>query len=726
MNSLSVFLKDLGAAVKKPKVFIPIIVVLFVPVLYSGMFLTAFWDPYGKMDELPVAVVNEDKGAEMNGTALQVGADLVAELKKSDDFGWKFVSESEAEEGMKDKKYYMSITIPEDFSQKATTVLDENPQPASIIFEPNEGYNFLAAQIGGSAIKELKSKVSAEVTEAYTQTLLDQVEKISGGLGDAGSGAASLNEGAVKLGDGAATLTDKLGELTSGAGKLADGITTLAKGAQSLGQGSKSLQSGAAGLAGGLSQLSAAERQLESGADSVRKGGADLQSGLKASLAGAQSLQSGLTAAKAGGDKLEAGLEQSYGGSAKVTDGAKGLEAGLEQFAAVSPELAASPQFQQLLAASQAVAAGSEQVTEAQQQLLSGSKELQQAHQQLLGGSGQLTAAQQLLLAGAGQLNAGHEQLAAGLKQFGGKLAEASAGGKQLAAGAASLEGGVSSLNAGVNQLSGGVGTLYSGSQQLLSGAGTLKEGMASLTEGSGELASKLSDAARQTSGVKATDAVTQMYAQPIQIQEKIMNEVPNYGTGFAPYFLSLGLFVGALITTLVIPLRGSTVEESSGLNHFVSRTLSFMGMGLIQSLFAILLVLYGLGLKVQNVPLFYLFTFAVSLCFMFIIQAIVTWLDQPGRFVAILLLIFQLTTSAGTFPLELIPSWMKGFNPWLPMTYSVSGYKAVISSGNMTAIWDNIGMLAAFGGVFLLFTLGYFLSHKHARETVQEAVISA
>lgn len=82
MKSLSVFFKDLGAALKNPKVLIPMFVVLFIPVLYSGLFLKAFWDPYGKMNELPVAVVNEDKGAEYEGSQLTAGSDLVEELKK--------------------------------------------------------------------------------------------------------------------------------------------------------------------------------------------------------------------------------------------------------------------------------------------------------------------------------------------------------------------------------------------------------------------------------------------------------------------------------------------------------------------------------------------------------------------------------------------------------------------------------------------------------------------
>ena len=186
---------------------------------------------------------------------------------------------------------------------------------------------------------------------------------------------------------------------------------------------------------------------------------------------------------------------------------------------------------------------------------------------------------------------------------------------------------------------------------------------MSELKEG-GELAGKLNEVADKTGDIKTTDETVTMFAGPVQVEEHKVNEVPNYGTGFAPYFLSLGLFVGALLCTIILPIRSASVPNASGWNRFVSRTLSFAGMGLIQALLASVVMLYGLKLEVQSVPLFYLFSIITSLSFMFLVQMFVTWLDQPGRFVVIVILILQLTTSAGTFPVELIPNWMKALNP--------------------------------------------------------------
>ncbi|WP_410513723.1 YhgE/Pip domain-containing protein [Paenibacillus sp. BR2-3] len=747
MKSLSVFMKDLGAALRDPKVLIPMFVVLFIPVLYSGLFLKAFWDPYGKMNELPVAVVNEDKGASYEGKQLSAGSDLVEELKKTDGFDWNFVTRKQAEAGLKDNTYYMAIVVPQDFSAKATTLLDADPQPAHIIFEPNEGYNFLAGQIGGTAVKDIKAKVSAKVTEAYTESVFDKFAEISSGLGEAGDGATQIADGAGKLDEGAVKLEDNLLLLTDGTGKLLNGVEPLTKGVTDLNTGAAALETGSSTLASGLQQLAAAHEKLQDGVSQTAAGSKRLNEGLQQTAAGAAKLQAGTQEAVDGTAKLQAGsrsvvdgsaklaagLKASADGSVKVTEGAKAVADGLQELAKSNPQLAASPEVQKLLAASAAVAAGSQQLQQSQQQLVQGADQLHAGSQQLdggvtrlLGGAQQLNAGsaellegQRQLAGGASALEEGGSRLTAGMAQFGAKLSEAAAGGSKLADGGRALEAGTSKLLSGVEQLGSGISSVADGSKKLANGAGELKDGMDELKSGSSELATKLGEAAGQTSAVNKSDAMMQMFAQPVEIEEHKINEVPNYGTGFAPYFLSLGLFVGALISTLVVPTRESEVIGASRFNRFISRTLSFSMMSLLQSLLAAIVLLYGLGLHVQNAALFYAFTFITSLAFMWVIQAIVTWLDQPGRFVVIVILIFQLTTSAGTFPLELIPDWMKFFNPLLPMTYSVRGFKAVISTGDYNAMWGDAGMLTIYGVAFLALTFSYFMTRDRDSEAV-------
>ncbi|WP_068615125.1 YhgE/Pip family protein [Paenibacillus tuaregi] len=738
MKTLSVFFKDMRSGIKKPMTLISFIAVIFVPILYCGMYLTAFWDPYGHLDELPVAVVNQDKGAEYEGKSLHIGNDLMDELKKNKDFKWDFVTEQEAEKGIDENRYYMKITIPANFSSQATTLMNDHPEPADLIYEPNGNYNFVAGQIGNSAVKDLKAKISAKVTEAYTNSLFDKVTEISSGLKEAGDGAGDIHTGAGKLKDGTVKLKENLNKLVDGTLQLKDGVAPLASGAGKLHSGATDLSKGANSLASGLDQLSAAHKQLQNGTQQAVGGVSQLSQGLQSSLEGNKKLnqglhssaegtaklQEGLHSAVDGSAKLNQGLQSSVEGSAKVAEGAKGVAQGLDQLVKANPALGKDPSIQKLLAASQAVAQGSQQVADGQKQLAQGSEQLAAGSKQLADGSDQLAAGNKQLVAGSDQLLAGNQklvegankltaagpQLTGGMAKFGSKLSEAAAGGHKLASGAGQLASGTDSLVQGIHKLGGGVNTLASGSEKLNKGAGELKNGMGDLVSGSGKLADKLNEAAHKTSDVKGTDERVTMYAQPVDVKENTSKKITNYGTGIAPYFLSISLFVGALLSTIIISMRGTTVEGATGLQRFFSRTFMFLLMSMFQSAVVATLVLVLVGLKVQSVPLFYLFTFGTSFAFMMIIQAIVTWLDQPGRFLAIILMVLQLTTSAGTFPLELLPEWMKPINPILPMSHSVTGFKSVISSGDYSSMWPQFGLLLGYGLVFMMITLAYFL----------------
>ena len=144
--------------------------------------------------------------------------------------------------------------------------------------------------------------------------------------------------------------------------------------------------------------------------------------------------------------------------------------------------------------------------------------------------------------------------------------------------------------------------------------------------------------------------------------------------------------------------------------------------IGIFQSLIASFIILKVLDIQVQNVPLFVLFTTLTSLSFMALIQLLVTTLENPGRFIAIILLIFQLVTSAGTFPNELIPAKLQGFNHFLPMAFSVRGFREVVSTGNFSMMWQNGYVLLSYAIGCMILTLCYFkIRHKKSYSGVSE-----
>lgn len=705
--------EEITAVFRNRKLLIPLIAVLFIPILYSGMFLWAFWDPYDHLKDLPVAIVNEDKGATYEGKELHLGDDLVAKLKESQDFHFEFVARTEANDDLENQKYYMIVEIPDDFSENATTLLDENPEKLSLTYIPNEGYNFLAAQIGGTAIEKIKASLSAKVTETYAESMFDKVGELADGMTKASEGANDLSTGTADLLAGTSNFQEKLTQFSNGTEKFSEGMTSATNGTIALNQGASDLSAGLGQLTNGQTELVTASKRIQSGLGSLHQGVTDVNTGLETVNEKVPALIGGTSELMKGAATLETSLAEWQKGAEAVNGGVKALTQSLQAVISQMPEgqeravleqtLASLDSNTQILAEKSALlSAGARNLENGMGSLLAGQKELQ-------GGLNQLEEGTDALVAGSSELSAGQTTFESGMEYFQQKLTLASNGAQKISEG-------TNGLVSGVTELSDASKTIASSASQLQEGSNKIVDGNNKLLDGSNELSTKLAEGADKASSVEATEKTFDMMAQPVEVKEKKVNEVSNYGTGFAPYFLSLGLFVGALLLSIVFPLKEPASIPKSGMNWFISKFSIIGAVGVLQGIVAATVLILGLGLQVESTLYFYLFTIITSITFVALIQLLVTTLGDPGRFVAIIVLILQLTTSAGTFPLELIPSALQPFNSLLPMTYSVQGFKAVISSGDYSFMWHNAYILLSFAIVCAIGTILYF-SKMHKRQ---------
>ena len=148
---------------KNPWMIIILIAIITIPAIYTSVFLGSMWDPYGDADQLPVAVVNHDKKVNYEGKTLQVGDDLVKNLKDSGSLDFHFVSDKKAEKGLKSGEYYMIISIPENFSKNATTLMDKNPKQMKLTYKTNPGTNYVASKMDDSAMAKIEKSVREKV-----------------------------------------------------------------------------------------------------------------------------------------------------------------------------------------------------------------------------------------------------------------------------------------------------------------------------------------------------------------------------------------------------------------------------------------------------------------------------------------------------------------------------------------------------------------------------------
>lgn len=715
------------------KMIVPMIAILFIPVLYAGMFLWAFWDPYANMEDLPVAIVNLDEGAEMDGEQLELGKELSETLIDDQTFKFTEVSKEKAEKGLENQDYYVVIEIPENFSEHATTLLDDEPEKLTIVYKPNEGFNFLSAQIGETAMDRIRAEVNEKVASTYAEELFDSIAKMGDGFGEAADGAGELHDGSSKLADGADELKGYLETLAGSTVTLADGTAELARGAEKAATGAKDLNAGLGTLSDGSSDLLTGAQKASSGAGELKNGITKYTDGVGKLVESYGQIGEKENEFNNAVSTLNGKTKELKGAAGQLATGATTLNDGIDELVAtISPMLAALPPEQQeafsaklaelkegsagLSAGLQGLSTGTAALAEGTKELSDASGQLAGAHSQALAGLNELNGSSTALREGVNSLASGNSELAAGLEQFSEGVASAKEGSAELASG-------LTALIEGTDTLRTGTGTLASKSRELADGSSTLVDGTVELDEGMSTLQEKLAEANEEANEVNPTEKTYEMAASPVDVEAEGINHVPNYGTGFAPYFLSLGLFVGALLLSIVFPLVEPALKPTGAFAWFSSKVSVLAITGLLQALIAVVIVKYALGMETINTPLFILTAIITSYTFIAIVQMFVSIMGDSGRFVAILILILQLTTSAGTFPLELIPAPLQIFNVLLPMTYSVSAFKASISTGDISFLWMNNGILLGFMVVCLAITFGYFallFTRRHSKDSVE------
>ncbi|MBY0145166.1 YhgE/Pip domain-containing protein [Neobacillus niacini] len=707
---------ELKTILSNRKVLIPIIAILFIPVLYAGMFLWAFWDPYKYLGDLPVAIVNQDEGAVLDGEQLQIGDDLVKSLKKSNTFDFDIVDKKQGYQGLEDQEYYILVEIPSNFSKNATTLLEDQPEKLEIKYVPNEGANFLSAQIGETAMKEIKAEISKEIVATYSESIFEKVTEMGDGLAQASEGAGQIKDGSAELNEGAGQIKENLETLASKSIEFEEGINSAASGSNEVAQGTAAIQQGLQEVDEKLPQLVTGTEKAQAGAEQIKEElPAGIAAGINSQLAGStEKLNDGINQFET---QLGAGLSAQIADqmiaqqTAKMQELAKALIANgvpAETVTAIMEQQTAPSKAEVEQQVSQAITPGLHQgftqfKTQVNEQLQGATSGLETQLKQ------QTDPVFDQLIGGIGEINENQVKLQQGIHQ--------------LYEGSNALTSGANQLTAGMGELSSGAGKITEGTGKLADGSAELQAGTEKLQDGTSELNEKLSDGAEAANSVEADDDTYDMMGEPVKVDKNEINTVPNYGTGFAPYFISLGLFVGALIISIVFGLREPAVKPASASQWFFGKFGVITIIGVVQALLVDFVLLIGLGIEVQSLPLFIVTTILTSMVFVTLIQLLVTTLADVGRFIAILILIMQLTTSAGTFPLALIPEALQPFNAFFPMTYSVQAFKAVISSGDFAYMWQNNLVLLAYMAGFMIVTF-IFITVSFKRNKSSDTII--
>lgn len=514
--------------------------IMIIPMIYACVFLGSMWDPYGQTDQLPVAVVNNDKEVEYNDSTMDIGKQLSDKLAKNDSMDFNIVSSSKAQKGLKDGKYYMIITIPENFSKNATTLLDDDPQTMMLTYTTNPQTNYVATKMDDSAMAKVKAEISSTVTKTYSKILFKNVKTLSKGFNTAAEGSQKLSDGVATASEGNKTITENLNTLASsalvfndgadslvkGLSAYTEGVSTAKAGAQQLDNNSATLNNGAAQLKSGSSQLlsavKAAEKQLSDGLNQNAEQLNTLTQKNNEMNESSKQLSQALTQIQAGIDdnnlvenNLQAAKKLDSMVSVMTTAiGTMNTNADkLDQLAAAEKAKAESLQATQPLLAQQLMLKATSHATQAQtlrqvaSQLIDqvNTSDLKQLTTLLYGNAEVLknqstaNAKTQELLAGSQQLatanNTAVNSLVSNLKTVQANMKGTSnavgmvGAVSQIDEGLGTLQSGLKTYTGGVKQVNNGLGTLASNNKTLNSGASQLADGALKISSGSNQLA---------------------------------------------------------------------------------------------------------------------------------------------------------------------------------------------------------------------------------------------
>lgn len=831
---------------------IVLIAIVFIPSIYAVTFLKSMWDPYGELNNIPVAVVNYDKSVKYQGTKLDVGKDLTKNLKKSDAMDFQIVDSKKAHDGLNTGKYYMVITIPKGFSKNATTLLNKKPKKMVLNYETSAGHNYVASKMTSSAAATVARNVSEQVTNTYAKTMFSSIKQLSNGMKTASNGSKKLGNGATQLSSANDQMTTGLDQLASSTLTFEDGANTLNSGLSTYISGVSSAASGSQTLATGLNQLNSSTGTLSSGVGQLASGSSTLASGISSYTNGVSQVNSGASSLSSVSTQLangagtladsaatlNGGMGQIYNASNQLTEQLQALANGStsasqlnstsdtintvssqldgnssSQAATVKADLAQLQQeidnqsgsttssstsnvrenvaaaadkqgltadqkaailaavdssstgntttttdnsalkssantlsadlndllsgqttqttttsrsgassdmttvIQQLAAASAQLTGSIQQANAGMGQLTTGINSLQSSSNELASGAGQVSAGTIALMnnsaalnSGAGSLNSGLAQLNSQVPTLTSGISQLSTGADQLNSGLAQLDANGSTITSGASQLASGATQISSGASQLQSGSTQMGTGLTQLNDGTTELTTQLANGAKK-SKVDPTKLTYAQVANPTKTSHTERDHAPNNGTGMAPYMISVSLFVGALAFNLMFDLYTPRKYPHSGMAWWASKASLKTGFAALESITVYLLLRLIDGLDPIHPFATLLVIFLTGLTFM----EIVSWLNlvfgKVGAFLSMILLVLQLGGSAGTYPIQLSDGFFNAINPWLPMSYSVSGLRDSLMTGN--SAWPEMLILLAIMLVFMGLTMLFYIRRR-------------
>ena len=634
--------------------YVILFAVLFIPFMYSFFYLKAYWNPYGEgnMDNIPVAIVNDDEG-----TRGQVFASKLVDSHRLD---FEIVSSSDANDGLVNGKYYAVITVPSNFSSNIESAGSDSKVPATITYSPNQKTNYLASQIISRVLVVAEEEARGEVSSQVVSSLSNKLSLVPEKMSELSDGIDKIDEGSYRLNNGISELNGKYSLFNNGINSLYRGSNDLNNGINQVNSGVSALLAGSTDLSHGVKKINDALSNTDLSGISKLVGGIGT---LDSSLNSENGLVNGVNNYVNGVNSVSNGVIELNNNLSSMIDNYKvQLSSCVDDIscAQLRGTIGALEQIKSSINDSNMVI-GANQISNAGSSIVEGVNALGNGIESLNSASSNISS----LGNGINSLKVSLDAVQTGTSDLNIGISKLHDGISSLSYGSYSLNSGLSTINDNSSMISDALVSLSSGSSSLYNGINVLKSGVNNSIESS-------------KSDLLKLNGLSDYVSKSVTIDEKPVNSIDSYGTAFGPFFMSIALWVGSLMLFIILYYDASDrfkLLSRNASNKFL-RTGLYLLLASLQGISLGIMLLLGLDLHVTNYFIYFLSMILVSCLFESIMEFLIVSLGDIGKFLSLVLLVLQLAAAGGTFPIETVTKEFRFLNPMLPMKYTCDLFK--------------------------------------------------
>ena len=679
-NIIEIFRNDIKEVFRKTNTWIIIVGLIFLPSMYAWPNILSSWDPYGHTNNIKVAVTSEDDGATVDGKELNLGKSLVEGLKNNKNLDWQFVSnKQEAEDGVRIGNYYASIVVPKNFSQDMTSVSRTEPQRATIEYTVNEKINAISPKITNSGASAIANNISKNFVETANGIIFEKLHEAGIKFEENLPSIEKAKEEIFKLNDNFSTYESTLSELI---GKVKYGYNIL-----------NNVQN----------TLPEIDRVATNSIMIADKAGItinNIQGFNERLLPIINNHLNVVEEVSKEANVIAKELQQKPDKTEEIKSRQKALDSRLqasterlqlvknifEYFNKLSSERLFNNQLERVTTLSNDITTIKEVNNNIYNKMDHYDEIADTVKEEFVNKSARVNEVSSNMNS---KLNV---EVAPLISQV---LSKAEVNIDKVSGIIAGAQGELPAVERKLSETEVKISNAYGKLLSLQAQMPSAKSKIQKLTDEIKKADSGIDK--NQLFNLLKVDYKQQaeFFANPVKLQENKLYHIENYGSALTPFYTVLSIWVGSLLMSSLLTTKVEDEEKKyKPYQKYFGRGLLFVIISLFQTLIITLGDMYVLGTQATSPYRFVLYALLISLLFSSIIYTIVCILGNVGKAVCIVLLVLQLGSSGGTFPIQMTSEFFQALYPKVPFTYSIGLLREAVGGVYIPAVERDIKIL--------------------------------